>query len=166
MLGLIEGKYYEREDKSSQEQQQLEQQQHVQDTEMRREMRVGGAQTGPKGVANDLKFHKQQQAARDGEVQRRAVERLNSTGLRSGWLQRQLQQEERASSAFGGVCELDSSTFGTSIDAMPPTLRIVIHLYDTSLTICNMVNAHLDDLAASYPYAKFCKMDARHARLN
>ncbi|KAJ3124297.1 Phosducin-like protein 3 [Nowakowskiella sp. JEL0407] len=52
------------------------------------------AYTGPKGVLDDYKFHKTQEKLREDYKKQVDSENLNKTGLKSGWMQRQIRAEE------------------------------------------------------------------------
>ncbi|KAI8930197.1 thioredoxin-like protein [Entophlyctis helioformis] len=73
----------------------------LEDSAIRRQLGVGGSFTGPKGVANDAKFHRRQEQAR-AAIQRQALaDKWSSQALSSGWLQRQLASERAAAAADG-----------------------------------------------------------------
>eukprot|EP00833_Pecoramyces_ruminatium_P001276 jgi/Orpsp1_1/1175308/evm.model.c7180000053366.1 len=55
----------------------------------------GGAATGPKGVIADYKFHQKQNAIRNEQHQREVQANINKGSMASGWIQRQIEQEER-----------------------------------------------------------------------
>ncbi|KAI8619620.1 thioredoxin-like protein [Chytriomyces sp. MP71] len=70
------------------------------DTNTRAELGVGGAMTGVKGVVNDHRFHQQQERARRDLRALQDREKLDSKALRSGWIQRQIEAEEKAKEDF------------------------------------------------------------------
>jgi len=55
----------------------------------------GGAATGPKGVIADYKFHQKQNAIRREQHEREVQANINKGSMASGWIQRQIEQEER-----------------------------------------------------------------------
>jgi uncharacterized protein YbgA (DUF1722 family) len=55
----------------------------------------GGAATGPKGVIADYKFHQKQNALRREQHEREVQTNINKGAMASGWIQRQIEQEER-----------------------------------------------------------------------
>jgi len=55
----------------------------------------GGAATGPKGVIADYKFHQKQNALRREQHEREVQANINKGSMASGWIQRQIEQEER-----------------------------------------------------------------------
>jgi len=55
----------------------------------------GGAATGPKGVIADYKFHQKQNAIRREQHEREVQANINKGSMSSGWIQRQIEQEER-----------------------------------------------------------------------
>ncbi|KAJ3193582.1 Phosducin-like protein 3 [Irineochytrium annulatum] len=67
----------------------------LEDNQIRQQLGIGGAMTGPKGVLADYKFHQTQEAARATERSQRDADRLDRSALRSGFMQRQIDAEER-----------------------------------------------------------------------
>ncbi|ORX54637.1 hypothetical protein BCR36DRAFT_8911 [Piromyces finnis] len=65
----------------------------------------GGAATGPKGVIADYKFHQKQNALRREQNEREIQANINKGSMASGWIQRQIEQEER-------------EKFGETVDAI------------------------------------------------
>jgi len=63
----------------------------------------GGAATGPKGVIADYKFHQKQNAIRREQHEREVQANINKGSMSSGWIQRQIEQEEREK--FGEVVD-------------------------------------------------------------
>lgn len=63
----------------------------------------GGAATGPKGVIADYKFHQKQNAIRREQHEREVQANINKGSMASGWIQRQIEQEEKEK--FGEVVE-------------------------------------------------------------
>jgi len=63
----------------------------------------GGAATGPKGVIADYKFHQKQNAIRREQHEREVQANINKGSMASGWIQRQIEQEEREK--FGEVVD-------------------------------------------------------------
>jgi len=66
----------------------------------------GGAATGPKGVIADYKFHQKQNALRREQHEREVQANINKGSMASGWIQRQIEQEER-------------EKFGETVDSLP-----------------------------------------------
>jgi hypothetical protein len=156
-----------------------------QDSALRQHLGIGSSFTGPKGVKEDYKFHKQQERARKREKDEKDFDKLSKKALSSGWLQRQIEEEERdedeeeflrqyrerrirelqqqQGTRFGSVMELTRGSFVQTIDREGPEVKIVIHMYENSNQASRLVNEMLPQLAVRYPRTKFCKIVASHA---
>jgi hypothetical protein len=149
-----------------------------QDSALRQHLGIGSSFTGPKGVKEDYKFHKQQERARVLEKNQKDFERLSRKALSSGWMQRQIQDEtedpflkqyrekrmrEFQSTRFGSVVELTKNTFVQAIDRERKDVAVVVHLYENTNQASRLVNDLLVPLALRYPQTKFCKIVASHA---
>ncbi|TPX40409.1 hypothetical protein SeLEV6574_g06622 [Synchytrium endobioticum] len=66
----------------------------LQDQQIRQSLNSSGPQTGPKGVLADYRFHTQQEMARKAETTLRASRAHGKGALSSGWMQRQIVDEE------------------------------------------------------------------------
>ena len=157
----------------------------VEDSVLRQKLGVGGSFTGPKGVVNDYKFHKQQELGRQAAKRRADYNKLSKAALSSGWMGRQLQQEQLTDEfaeleddgfmkeyrerrlqqmmKFGAVIELETDDYVSAIDDEDASVTLVIHLYQESLEACRRVNSHLDVLARRYPQVKFARIVATKA---
>ncbi|KAL2919831.1 hypothetical protein HK105_200748 [Polyrhizophydium stewartii] len=71
----------------------------LEDSAIRQQLGIGGSFTGPKGVANDYKFHKRQEAARAAARREADARRWSDRALSTGWMQRQLAAERKASAS-------------------------------------------------------------------
>ncbi|KAI8854284.1 thioredoxin-like protein [Chytridium lagenaria] len=67
----------------------------VKDNNTRQSLGIGGAMTGPKGVLADYRFHQRQEKARMAEKDRQEAAKLSATAMKSGWIEREIQREER-----------------------------------------------------------------------
>ncbi|KAJ3218270.1 Phosducin-like protein 2 [Dinochytrium kinnereticum] len=67
----------------------------VKDNVTRQNLGIGGAMTGPKGVIADFKFHERQERARASEKERLEAQKLSATAMKSGWIEREIQREDR-----------------------------------------------------------------------
>ena len=65
------------------------------DQQIRQQLGIGGAMTGPKGVLADYKFHQYLEQVRAQEAKQALDAKLSKSSLKSGWLQRQLDQESK-----------------------------------------------------------------------
>jgi hypothetical protein len=156
-----------------------------QDSALRQHLGIGSSFTGPKGVKEDYKFHKQQERARKRDKEQKDFDKLSKKALSSGWLQRQIEEEEKdeeevefmrqyrekrlrelqqqQGTRFGSVMELTRTSFVQTIDREGPHVKIVIHMYENSNQASRLVNEMLPQLATRYPSTKFCKIVASHA---
>ncbi|KAJ3317207.1 Phosducin-like protein 2 [Blyttiomyces sp. JEL0837] len=66
----------------------------LEDQQIRQQLGIGGAMTGPKGVIADYKFHARQEQLRATEKSATQLAKLSAKVLPSGWLQRQLEAEK------------------------------------------------------------------------
>jgi hypothetical protein len=153
-----------------------------QDSALRQHLGIGSSFTGPKGVREDYKFHKKQEKARKQEREQLDFEKLSKKALSSGWMQREIKQEEdkndddflkryrekrlrelqQEQTRFGSVLELTRNTFVQNIDKEKQDVVIVIHLYENSNQESRIINDLFPQLAIRYPQTKFCKIRASH----
>lgn len=65
---------------------------------------------------------------------------------------------------FGRVIELDDEKFISEIDNEHKNVTIIIHVYDTKINECNLMNECLESIAKDYSIVKICKV--RSAAIN
>ncbi|RNA27196.1 phosducin [Brachionus plicatilis] len=59
---------------------------------------------------------------------------------------------------FGKVIELDEEKFISEIDNEQKNVTIIIHIYDTKINECNIMNECLETIAKDYTIVKICKV--------
>lgn len=67
---------------------------------------------------------------------------------------------------FGSFREVDSSDFSDEIDETDPRVFVVVHLYETSIQSCILLNRHLEQMAVTNPHIKFLRMNASLNEVN
>ncbi|KAJ3083736.1 hypothetical protein HK102_000939 [Quaeritorhiza haematococci] len=66
----------------------------LEDNQVRQQLGIGSAFTGPKGVLADYRFHQEQEKARAKIVEQQRFQNLERRALSRGWLQRELEREK------------------------------------------------------------------------
>jgi len=67
---------------------------------------------------------------------------------------------------FGKVLELTNEKFLDEIDNENKNVTIIIHIYDTRIAECRIMNECLESIAPTYPFVKFCKVRSTEISLS
>lgn len=62
---------------------------------------------------------------------------------------------------FGNVKEVSGQDYVQEVNKAGEGIWVVIHLYKQGIQQCALLNQHLNQLAAKFPYTKFLKADAK-----
>eukprot|EP00607_Mallomonas_marina_P000669 CAMPEP_0182429320 /NCGR_PEP_ID=MMETSP1167-20130531/25685_1 /TAXON_ID=2988 /ORGANISM="Mallomonas Sp, Strain CCMP3275" /LENGTH=315 /DNA_ID=CAMNT_0024612767 /DNA_START=183 /DNA_END=1130 /DNA_ORIENTATION=+ len=139
--------------------------------------------TGVKGVLADYKQHNQVEAAvreREREFRENVLTRMaQGSTVQDISLEQQEEEEEdvvfmesfrkrrllelqmEASLPIFGTCrEVDSSDFTDMVDNEDPRVHVVVHIYESSLSLCLRLNKQLEEIAVRRPHVKFLRMNA------
>lgn len=67
---------------------------------------------------------------------------------------------------FGKVIELDDEKFISEIDNEQKNVTVIVHVYDTKINECNIMNECLDSIAKDYSIVKICKVKSSAINLS
>ncbi|KAK3818914.1 MAG: thioredoxin-like protein [Benniella sp.] len=137
--------------------------------------RETGANTGPKGVIADQKYHHQQQLQERLSSHQAYNERLlakapmTTTYRQDAEKERQEKKaqgllskdEEAAKKVFGSLMEMNAAQYVNAIDAENKDIAIVIHIYSDYHPACKKLDGCLIQLAGRYATTKFTRIKAR-----
>lgn len=72
-----------------------------------------------------------------------------------------IQNKERAQ--FGEICEVTPFEFSTIIDEADPCIQVVVHLYEPTLSACEVLNRRLENVARSMAHVQFLRLQVSQA---
>ncbi|KAI9364534.1 thioredoxin-like protein [Pilaira anomala] len=147
------------------------------------EERVGGPQTGPKGVKADHEFHQQNKLISNMKARNEYNAKLLSKApMTTTWLDDEKEQllvleheelnyvrqqrlkelkRQRDQKVFGTVTTIGIDEYLEVIDdEQEKDIMVIVHLFDESLQKCKELDKHLLDLSYKYALAKFVRISA------
>ncbi|EGC35656.1 hypothetical protein DICPUDRAFT_151998 [Dictyostelium purpureum] len=153
-----------------------------------------GGNTGVKGVLSDYAEHREKEKQKYLQQKREAIEKLEKMCFTTRdqpeqqpeedldsdeedlerirrsrleqWKNKQTQESKPVKKVFGYLKQIDSSQYIDELDNEPSNVFVIVHLYQTYIPECVLVNQYLTQMAIKYRYVKFLKIVSTEAKKN
>ncbi|KAI7819720.1 thioredoxin-like protein [Gamsiella multidivaricata] len=134
-----------------------------------------GANTGPKGVIADQKYHHRQQLQERLSFQQahnaRMLARAPTTTTYLQDMERERQEKKEKGlldeddgndtiKVFGSLMEMNAAQYVSAIDTEKKDVTVIIHIYSERNAACKKLDGYLIQLAGRYATTKFIRIKA------